>query len=56
MLVHDMKNRSRKNITYELNILGVSCSLGSNNRLEFLIHEHFYGFSLFVKSCILYQL
>jgi hypothetical protein len=26
--------KNRKNITYELNILGISCSLGSNNRLS----------------------
>ncbi len=30
MLIHGMK---KEYITYELNILGISCSLGSNNRL-----------------------
>jgi hypothetical protein len=33
MLIHGMKKKNRKNITYELNILGINCSLGSNNRL-----------------------
>jgi hypothetical protein len=33
MLIHGMRKKNRKNITYELNILGISHSLGSNNRL-----------------------
>jgi len=44
MLIHGMKEKNGKKLTYEFKKLGINCSLGSNNRLGILTHEHFYGF------------